>query len=289
MFFTNIHDIYYKIDIMKKCQKCEKEFTPSKGLINYCSLACRNSRQQSDELNERRRVKLTGTKLSKKIETEELCCYGCGNISNYELNNKKKCCSDYYNKCPANKQKNSEKLKLAYKNGKRPPIKDCLGNSIAWRRGKTFLSDERIKSKYTKEEIFCVNSQKFRGRLKELIIKEKLIEYKCSGDGCFCVDNWLGKPITLELDHINGVNNDNRLENLRFLCPNCHSQTDTFRRNGLNKTTKQKLSDNDYILAISLTNNIKQTLLHLQVNPSGGNYMRVLKIMDKYKLKYPDK
>lgn len=35
-------------------------------------------------------------------------------------------------------------------------------------------------------------------------------------------------PLTLQLDHINRVNNDHRLTNLRFLCPNCHSQTDTY-------------------------------------------------------------
>ncbi len=62
--------------------------------------------------------------------------------------------------------------------------------------------------------------------MKSKIIKNKLIPYKCQ-----CCDNegeWLGKPISLHLDHINGVNNDNRLVNLRFLCPNCHSQTDTY-------------------------------------------------------------
>ena len=39
---------------------------------------------------------------------------------------------------------------------------------------------------------------------------------------------WNGKPLTLQLHHINGNNRDNRLENLTFLCPNCHSQTDNF-------------------------------------------------------------
>ncbi len=42
------------------------------------------------------------------------------------------------------------------------------------------------------------------------------------------IDSWMGQPVTLVLDHINGINNDNRLENLRILCPNCHALTETW-------------------------------------------------------------
>lgn len=52
------------------------------------------------------------------------------------------------------------------------------------------------------------------------------MEYKCAC--CGNTGEWNGRPLVLQLDHINGDNCDNRLENLRFLCPNCHSQTDTF-------------------------------------------------------------
>ena len=44
------------------------------------------------------------------------------------------------------------------------------------------------------------------------------------------INEWQGQPLTLHLDHINGINNDNRFENLRLLCPNCHSQTETYGR-----------------------------------------------------------
>lgn len=61
--------------------------------------------------------------------------------------------------------------------------------------------------------------------LKHRLIKANLLSYECS----VChISSWQGKELALQLDHINGVNNDHRLENLRLLCPNCHSQTDTF-------------------------------------------------------------
>lgn len=63
-------------------------------------------------------------------------------------------------------------------------------------------------------------------RLKKRLIKEGIKEDKC--ESCGLVDIWNGKPITLQLDHINGINYDHRLENLQILCPNCHSQTDTY-------------------------------------------------------------
>lgn len=66
--------------------------------------------------------------------------------------------------------------------------------------------------------------------LSKALIKTLLFEEQ-SGKCLWCgLSEWLGKPITLELDHENGDNSDNRRENIRLLCPNCHSQTPTWRR-----------------------------------------------------------
>lgn len=72
--------------------------------------------------------------------------------------------------------------------------------------------------------------------LKNRLLKEGLLRDECYG--CNLPPSWQGQPLTLQLDHINGQHDDHRLENLRLLCPNCHSQTPTFAgRNGTNGGT----------------------------------------------------
>ena len=75
-----------------------------------------------------------------------------------------------------------------------------------------------------------------RWRLKRRLIKAGLLIERC----VICGQNpvWNEQPLMLVLDHINGKNNDNRLENLRLLCPNCNSQTETFCGRKLRGLTK---------------------------------------------------
>lgn len=62
-------------------------------------------------------------------------------------------------------------------------------------------------------------------KLKKRLLSENILKNECSECG---ISEWMGKPISLQLDHINGNKRDHSLINLRILCPNCHSQTDTY-------------------------------------------------------------
>jgi 5-methylcytosine-specific restriction endonuclease McrA len=115
-------------------------------------------------------------------------------------------------------------------------------------------------------------------RLKKRIVLEQ--NQKCNHCG---IDKWNNKPIVLELEHIDGNHSNNERENLEAICPNCHSQTDTWR--GRNKTNKRfKISDDEIVKAYIKTNSIRQTLLEVGLAAKGGNYKRVHGIVKKYEL-----
>ncbi len=99
--------------------------------------------------------------------------------------------------------------------------------SVSWNTGKKVGRPQHWDKKFPDNEIFVEGSTYPRHSLKERIRRKELIEYRCSICGIEPV--WNGKPMPLILDHINGVNNDNRLENLRFVCSNCDTQLSTYK------------------------------------------------------------
>lgn len=111
-------------------------------------------------------------------------------------------------------------------------IKYHIDTSHFGKNKKTQTSNERINT----TDLLCKGSKISSAKLKNRLLDEGYKEHKCENPLCQLTE-WNGKPIPLELHHINGDNTDNRLENLQMLCPNCHAQTDTYCRK---KTVKKE-------------------------------------------------
>lgn len=103
-----------------------------------------------------------------------------------------------------------------HRHGLTPPTQDKSTRMLAYHRWNMIpLSEVLVK-----------NSSYSRGSLKRRLVSEGVLKEVCTI--CGLSSQWHGNRLSLQLDHINGVYNDNRIENLRMLCPNCHSQTENF-------------------------------------------------------------
>lgn len=158
-------------------------------------------------------------------------------------------------------------------------------------KGKSAVIKTNKLNNVKKEDILKENCKHQRTVLRRYIIKNNLIPYKCAICGC---TEWQGKTLSLELDHINGVNNDNRLENLRFLCPNCHSQTSTYgsRNKQLNsseydipddlrKMVEEKYGEVKSVKKVSSILGIRRCVVTKIVNESGQKHSN-----QKYIIRY---
>lgn len=135
------------------------------------------------------------------------------------------------------------------------------------------------------ESVLC-NDRKSPGtsNLKELLLKFGYFQEVCAE--CKLEPIWNGRPLSLHLDHINGNSEDNRLRNLRLLCPNCHSQTPTYA--GRNKKRSAKLdkptvSTKTLEEALRSAASIREALMLVGLRGAGANYQRAMRVLKTLK------
>lgn len=105
------------------------------------------------------------------------------------------------------------------------------------------------------------------------------------GRKCECcgLAKWIGKDINLEVHHEDGNRLNNDPNNLRLLCPNCHSYTDNWR----GRIKKRRIvTDNEFVDALNDSKNIRQALLKLGLTAAGDNYSRARELMIKNNIEF---
>jgi len=144
--------------------------------------------------------------------------------------------------------------------------------------GKGILRGSKYK---TKSDVFKSDNRV----ANQVLAKWLKLERKWCCEECG-ISEWNDKPLTLEVDHIDGDGSNNELTNLKILCPNCHSQTPTWRGRNLTgkKRESKKVSDEDLVSAIIESSNVKEALTKVGLVPKGGNYNRVYKLISDLNL-----
>lgn len=202
----------YKERKKKFCLKCNKVL--KKGQYKFCCSSC--SAKYNNPIRIRVKKTFENLEIKKRSRIEKL------NINELKY-------------IIENSENITEILnKIGYKN-----TSSILHKKLQERIERENISITHLKKynsqvkKYEINDILVENSKYTnRTQLKKRLIELNLLEYKCE---CGNTGWWRDKPMTLQIDHINGKNDDNRLENLRFICPNCHSQTNTFCGRNMNK------------------------------------------------------
>lgn len=108
-----------------------------------------------------------------------------------------------------------------------------IAKGMGWRSIRLGFSNPQ---KYDLDDILVGKHSEYKpNRLKHRLYEAGLKQRIC--EECGLDEEWNGKPITLQLDHVDGNSTNHLLDNLKILCPNCHSQTDTFAGRNVKTTS----------------------------------------------------
>lgn len=147
-------------------------------------------------------------------------------------------------------------------------------------RRKTFTAAERKKivaqSKQQRLERYAAmawDELPIPEKRRRILMEQEHVCVRCQ------MKEWLGEKLILELDHIDGDRQNNQRENLRLLCPNCHSLTSNYRRR--NSKNQKQISDEQLLTLLSSSDSIHAALIKAGLTPKAANYERVFKLVYK--------
>ena len=228
----------------KQSLSCPGRATTGEPVINPVYLSAKKNKHMTD------------------IPSNQKCDQGCGHLAAFFSEHTGRYrCMKHATQCPAVRKRNSNGLSKAHAAGKM----------------KTFTDEHRLKSQVSHRVKLQENRsfEELGYRLRKNIVLEEQ-DFKCLHCG---IDEWQGQKLILELDHIDGDRNNNVRDNLRCLCPNCHSVTDTWKQG---QNGKRKCTDEQIIEAYRNTGTISKTLKELDMNWGSG--YTVKRVLYKYGL-----
>jgi len=224
---------------MKSCLECGKHTKNPKFCSSTCSTSFNNKTRKVcidkdatklvkcvvDGCDNQIEINLRASSINRicnRCEVVDKKCSYCNEPAQFKLRSGKYCCEESWNNCPVNKDKNSNALKAAYLNKSRSKSGVAIDTYSEIRYKKvSFIDYYDIENPIPD----IVLNEQFKKTVKNILIKER--GYCCE----VCKNTlWNNKPITLELEHVDGNNKNNYRNNLKLLCPNCHAQTLTWRR-----------------------------------------------------------
>lgn len=218
-----------------ECKQCKKNF--EHRLYDkrvFCSKNC---------TNKFKRIK------GKADSVEATNCKTCGKEVQYYVSKPRQFCSIYCSNISRRKEKNK---------------KNWDGTRVKRDR---WLADVKLK-KF--DDLMNTDFKLLGfGRQRTRIIIEQ--QGKCNRCN---LHEWMNEPIAIEIDHKDGDNKNNTRDNMEGLCPNCHSLTETWRGRNFESSVGEKVGDEELLVAINETKNIRQALMKVGLAAKGANYKR---------------
>lgn len=199
------------------------------------------------------------------------CVHGCGQEALFQTKSGKHICAKHTNSCPVIRSKNSIGMQKAYASGERKPAKEVHAN---------LTKEAKDRMTWNKGNRYADFSYNGKGQHKNALLSER--GHKCE---CCELEAWLDKPITLELEHVDADRKNNTRENLKLLCPNCHSQTLTWRRgSGHAGWKRKKYTDIQMVEAITTSTCLNSALEKLDLRY--GSAKTLIDVMGKYQINF---